>query len=212
MAQIQVASAGVPAAQARAAVIMLHGRGAPALDILGLADELGLDDLAYLAPQAPGHQWYPYSFLAPLQQNEPDLPQSLGIVGTLVDHLDKQGVPSERVALVGFSQGGCLALEYVARNARRYGGVAGLSAGLIGPPGTPRDYPGSLDGTPVFLGCSDVDQHIPLARVKESSQALTRLGAAVTERIYPGMPHTINADEIVHVRAMLAGIPAAQAA
>jgi predicted esterase len=168
--------------------------------------------VAYLAPQAPGHQWYPYSFLAPLAQNEPHLSQSLTTVGAIIEHLAKQGLPSERVALIGFSQGGCLALEFVARNARRYGAVAGLSAGLIGPPGTPRDYAGSLAGTPAFLGCSDVDAHIPLARVKETTEALGRLGAAVTERIYPGMAHTINEDEIAHVRAMLSSIQPAPAA
>jgi phospholipase/carboxylesterase len=212
MQEIQVASAGVALKGARAAAIMLHGRGAPAYDILGLAEDLGQDDMAYLAPQAPSHQWYPYSFLAPLQQNEPCLSQSLATVGAIVEHLAKRGVPSERVALVGFSQGGCLALEFVARNARRYGAVAGLSAGLIGPPGTPRDYAGSLAGTPAFLGCSDVDAHIPLARVKETTEALGRLGAAVTERIYPGMAHTINEDEIAHVRAMLSSIQPAPAA
>ena len=122
------------------------------------------------------------------------------------DHLAAQGFAPERIALIGFSQGGCLALEYAARNARRYGAIAGLSAGLIGPPGTPRDYAGSFAGTPAFLGCSDVDPHIPLARVHETRDVLGRMGAAVTTRVYPGMPHTINADEIAHVRALLAGI------
>jgi phospholipase/carboxylesterase len=212
MAQIEVASAGVPVERARAAVILLHGRGAPAHDILGLAEELRQDDVAWLAPQAPGYQWYPLSFLAPLEQNEPYLSQSLATVDAIVTHLAKAGVPAERVGLVGFSQGGCLALEYAARNARRYGAVAGLSAGLIGPPGTPRAYAGSLAGTPVFLGCSDVDAHIPLQRVQESTRVLQGLGATATERIYPGMPHTINADEIAQVRAMLSGIEAAKAA
>ena len=124
-------------------------------------------------------------------------------VGATFDHLAREGFAPERVALIGFSQGGCLALEYVARNAKRYGAVAGLSAGLIGPPGTPRAYPGSLAGTPVFLGCSDVDGHVPLARVHESRDVLGELGAAVDERIYPGMGHTVNADEIAAVRALL---------
>ena len=212
MAEIQVASAGVPFERARAAVIMLHGRGAPAHDILGLAEEFRQDDVAYLAPQAPGYQWYPLSFLAPLEQNEPHLSNALATVGAIVEHLAKTGLPAERVGLVGFSQGGCLALEYAARNARRYGAVAGLSAGLIGPPGAPRDYAGSLAGTPVFVGCSDLDAHIPLARVQESTRVLGTLGAAATERIYPGMAHTINADEVAHVRAMLGAIPAAKAA
>ena len=206
MAQMQVAAAGVPVERARAAVIMLHGRGAPAHDILGLAEEFRQDDVAFLAPQAPGYQWYPRSFLAPLAQNEPHLSQSLATVGAIVAHLGENGVQPERIGLVGFSQGGCLALEYVARNARRYGAVAGLSAGLIGPPGTPRDYAGSLAGTPAFLGCSDVDPHIPLPRVHETRDVLARMGAAVTTRIYPGMPHTINADEIAEVGKLLAAI------
>jgi phospholipase/carboxylesterase len=206
MAQIQIAGAGAPLERARAVAVLLHGRGAPAEDILGLSGELEQPDMAWLAPQAPGYQWYPYSFLAPIDQNEPHLSRSLATVGAILDELKARGFGAERVALIGFSQGGCLALEFVARNARRYGAVAGLSAGLIGPPGAPRDDAGSLAGTPVFLGCSDVDAHIPLARVKESTQVLGGLGAAVTERIYPGMPHTINADEIAHVREMLSGL------
>jgi phospholipase/carboxylesterase len=134
------------------------------------------------------------------------LSNALAAVGAHLDRLAREGFVAERVALIGFSQGGCLALEYVARNAQRYGAVAGLSAGLIGPPGTPRDYPGSLAGTPVFLGCSDIDAHIPLERVHETRDVLSRMGAVVTKRIYPGMGHTVNADEIEHVRAMLAGI------
>ena len=194
--------------QARAAAIMLHGRGSDAADMLGLAQEFRQSDIAYLAPEAARRSWYPYSFLAPLEQNEPHLSNALATVGAAFAQLAREGFPPERVALIGFSQGGCLALEYAARNAKRYGAVAGLSAGLIGPPGTPRDYAGSLAGTPVFLGCSDVDGHVPLARVQESRDVLGRLGAAVTERIYPGMGHTVNADEIAHVRALLAGINA----
>jgi len=202
----EVLAAGAPLARARAAAILVHGRGASAEDILTLAEEFGQDDFAYLAPQAPGNSWYPYSFLAPQEQNEPHLSNALARIGATLDYVAREGFTSERVALIGFSQGGCLALEYVARNAKRYGAVAGLSAGLIGPPGTPRDDPGSFAGTPVFLGCSDVDSHVPLARVHESRDVLTRMGAAVTERIYPGMGHTVNADEIAHVAKLLAGI------
>jgi phospholipase/carboxylesterase len=204
----QVLAAGAPLDRARAAAIMLHGRGGSAEDILSLGAELGFDDIAYLAPQAANQTWYPYSFLAPLAQNEPHLSRALATVGAALDHVARAGFAAERVALIGFSQGGCLALEYVARNARRYGAVAGLSAGLIGPPGAPRAYPGSLAGTPAFLGCSDVDGHIPLARVHESRDVLGRLGADVTERIYPGMGHTINADEIGHLVKLLAGLKA----
>ena len=199
---------GAPLKAARAAAIMIHGRGASAEDILSLGGEFGQADIAYLAPQAESRTWYPYSFLVPFAQNEPHLSNALGVVGTALEHLAREGFAPERVALIGFSQGGCLALEYVARNAKRYGAVAGLSAGLIGPPGAPRNYPGSLGGTPVFLGCSDVDGHVPLARVHESRDVLDQMGAEVTERIYPGMGHTVNADEIAHVRKLLAGIKA----
>jgi len=201
-----ILTAGAPLARARAAAILVHGRGARAEDILTLADEFGQDDVAYLAPQAPGGSWYPYSFLAPFEQNEPYLSHALATIGATLDRVARDGFTPERVALIGFSQGGCLALEYVARNAKRYGAVTGLSAGLIGPPGAPRDYAGSFDGTPVFLGCSDVDSHIPLARVHETRDVLSRMGAAMTERIYPGMGHTVNADEIAHVGKLLAGI------
>jgi phospholipase/carboxylesterase len=203
---------GAPLKTARAAVIMLHGRGGSAEDIFSLGAEFGQDDIAYLAPQAPGNTWYPYSFLAPFAQNEPHLSNALGVVGATFDYLAREGFGPERVALIGFSQGGCLGLEYVARHAQRYGAVAGLSAGLIGPPGTPRDYPGSLVGTPVFLGCSDVDGHVPLARVHETRDVLGRLGAAVDERIYPRMGHTVNADEVAHVSKLLARIAQPHAA
>jgi predicted esterase len=194
---------GAPLKTARAAALMLHGRGSSAEDILSLGEALGQDDIAYLAPQAPSSTWYPYSFLAPLVQNEPHLSNALGVVAAAFDHLAREGYPPERVALIGFSQGGCLGLEYAARNAKHYGAVAGLSAGLIGPPGTPRDYKGSFAGTPVFLGCSDVDGHIPLARVHESRDVLGTLGAQVDERIYPRMGHTVNADEVAAVAALL---------
>jgi phospholipase/carboxylesterase len=205
-AHIRTLTAGVPLDRARTAMVLLHGRGGTAEDILTLADALAAPDLAYLAPQAPGNTWYPLSFLAPLEQNEPALTGALATVGAVVAAAVEGGVPAERVVLVGFSQGGCLGLEYAARNARRWGGVAGLSAALIGPSGSPSNYRGSLAGTPVFLGCSDVDGHIPLWRVRESAEVLRGLGAEVTERIYPGMGHLISADEIAHVRRMLKGV------
>jgi phospholipase/carboxylesterase len=209
---ITLAAAGAPLKDARAAVVMLHGRGGSAEDILSLAGEFRQADLAYLAPQAPGQTWYPQSFLAPLEQNEPYLSRSLATVDAVVRDLDGRGMTSDRIVLIGFSQGGCLALEYAARSAKRYGGVAGLSAGLIGPPGLTRDYQGTLDGTPVFLGCSDIDSHIPLERVHVSTQVLTALKAVVTERIYPRMGHTINHDEIAQVRELLEAVNRAHAA
>jgi len=212
MDRTSIATAGMPLAHAKAAVIMLHGRGASAGDMLSLVELLGQPDMAYLAPQAPGASWYPYSFLEPIARNEPALSQALATVDGVLAHLSEHGLPPDRVVLLGFSQGGCLALEYTARHARRYGGAVGLSAGLIGPPGTPRNYAGTLAGTPVFIGCSDVDFHIPLARVHESTEVLRRLGGDVTERIYPGLGHTINDDEIAHVRRILAAAVAADAA
>ena len=206
-ATFDVVRAGVPVPAARAAAVLIHGRGATAEGMLALGGAFGAQDVALVAPQAPAGSWYPHSFLAPLDENEPSLGQALGIVGETVDALAREGLGPERVVLVGFSQGACLALEYAARMARRYGGVAGLSGGLIGPPGTPRDYPGSLGGTPVFLGCSDVDAHIPEVRVHESADVLTALGGNVTTRIYPGMAHTIVDDEIRHVQRILADIP-----
>jgi predicted esterase len=195
--------AGAPLANAKAALILVHGRGATAESMLPLADALELDDIAYVTPQATANTWYPYTFLAPLEANEPWLSSALGVLGALVAQLGGQGFPPERIGLLGFSQGACLATELAARNARRYGLVAGLSGGLIGPPGTPRAYRGSLDGTPVFLGCSDVDAHIPLERVEETATILAGLGASVDKRIYPGMGHTVNDDEIAAVKAII---------
>jgi predicted esterase len=194
---------GPHAADARLAVIAVHGRAATAEDILSVAQELHLDDVLYLAPQAAGNSWYPYSFLSPIEQNEPALTSALARIASLIDTLGHDGLPATRVALLGFSQGACLSLEYAARHAQRYAAVVGLSGGLIGPIGHPRDYAGSLDGTPVFLGCSDIDPHIPVARVHESAQVFARLHARVDERVYPGMGHSVNLDELETVRQLL---------
>lgn len=191
---------GPPVDRARLVAVFLHGRGASPDDILGIAAALQTDDVAYLAPQAAGNTWYPYSFLSPIPQNEPGITSAIQVIATLVA---AAGVPSERVAILGFSQGGCLALEFAARHAQRYAAIVGLSGGLIGPPGTPRDYAGSLNGTPVLLGCSDIDPHIPLERVRESAAVFRRMGALVDERIYPRMGHTVNEDELTAVRALL---------
>jgi predicted esterase len=196
---------GPKPAAARLTLILVHGRGASAENILSLARELRLDDVACVAPQAADHTWYPYSFLAPVSKNEPWLSSALGVLSGVIEDLGKQGVRAARIALLGFSQGGCLSLEYGARHATRYAGIFGLSGGLIGPPGTPRGYPGSFEGTPVFLGCSDVDSHIPLERVRESAEVFRRMGADVDERIYPRMGHTVNADEIDAVSRILRG-------
>lgn len=198
--------AGVPLGQASAAMIMVHGRGASAESILTLAPELGHAGFAYLAPQAAGNTWYPNSFLAPIASNEPGITSGMGAIAAALGVVAAAGIPPERTLLLGFSQGACLALEYAARHARRYGGVVGLSGGLIGPDGTPREYAGTLDGTPVFLGCSDVDFHIPKQRVLESAEVLRRVGGAVDARLYPRMGHTVNQDEIDAVRAIMAAL------
>lgn len=196
-------ASGAPLATARAAAVLVHGRGASADDILALGAALRVGGVAYLAPEARAGTWYPHSFLASLAANEPGLTSALAAVGRALDAVADAGVPAERTLLLGFSQGACLAAEYAARHARRWGGLAVLSGGLIGPDGTPRDYAGALDGTPVFLGCSDRDPHVPAARVRESATVFERLGGRVDLRIYPGMPHTVVEDEIEAVRAML---------
>ena len=194
---------GPEPAQARLTIILVHGRGDSAAGILGLTDEFDASDVCWLAPQAAVNTWYPYSFLSPMEQNQPGLDSGLRVIGSLLRTIEGQGVPAARVGLMGFSQGACLAQEFAARNAQRYAAIVGLSGGLIGPPGTPRDYAGSFDSTPVFLGCSDIDPHIPLPRVQESAEIFRRMGAEVDERIYPRMGHTVNADEIEAVNTLL---------
>jgi predicted esterase len=184
-------------------MIMIHGRGASASSILTLAAELRHPEFAYLAPDASGNTWYPYSFLSPLEMNEPGITSGLQAIADLLATVEAAGIPAERTILLGFSQGACLALEFVARNARRYGGVAGLSGGVIGPDGTPRDYAGSLDRTPVFLGCSDIDAHIPKERVELTADVMRALDGDVTMKLYPGMGHTVNEDEIERVRGIM---------
>jgi len=198
-----IRSAGEPLEHARAAMLLMHGRGALAEDILSLAAQFALPGFSYIAPQAVGNTWYPNRFLDPLATNEPWLTSALLLMGDILDKIIKAGIPPERVILLGFSQGACLALEFAARNARRYGGLVGLSGALIGPEGTQRDYKGSLSGTPVFLGCSDVDFHVPKERVDQAADILRHLGGVVTERLYPKMDPSVNQDEIDFVRDML---------
>lgn len=198
-----LARAGLPLDQAQGAMVCVHGRGATAASILELAGVVAAPGFACLAPQASGNTWYPNRFLAPIASNEPGISSGLQAIDDAIATAAAAGIPLERVVLLGFSQGACLTLEYAARHARRYGAVFGLSGGLIGPDGTPREYTGDFDGTTVFLGCSDIDAHIPLARVHETAAVLERLGASVETRIYPGMDHTVVPDEIKVMRDVL---------
>lgn len=200
-----VLAAGVPLDQAEAAMILVHGRGASARDILTVAGAVDTAGFAYLAPEAAGGAWYPNRFMEPIETNQPWLDSALELLAALVAQV-RERLPRERIVLLGFSQGACLALEFAARNAGRYGALVGLSGGLIGPDGTPRDYPGSLDGTPVFLGCSDVDPHIPAQRVRETSEVLGSLGGEVETHLYAGLGHEVNEDELARVRKLMAGL------
>jgi phospholipase/carboxylesterase len=203
-----IATAGAPLERATIAMVMLHGRGASAADILLLADEFGETGLAYLAPQAAGYTWYPNRFSAPVESNEPWLTSALGVAGDVLALVATAGIPVERTLLLGFSQGACLALEYAARNPKPYGGVVGLSGALIENGDKPRLYPGTLTGAPVFLGCSTTDPHVPSERVERSAELFGGLGAEVTLRLYPDMEHTVNSDEIEFVRGMIARVEA----
>jgi phospholipase/carboxylesterase len=198
--------AGEPLDRASAAMILVHGRGASAHDILTIATEVAEPGFAFLAPEAAGNAWYPNRFMEPLASNEPWLASALATVGRVLAAVEER-LPAESVILLGFSQGACLTLEFAARNARRYGALVGLTGGLIGPDDTLRDYPGSLAGTPVFLGCSDVDPHIPAQRVVETARDLETLGGRVTVKLYPGLGHEVNADELDHVRQLMAALP-----
>lgn len=197
---------------ARALLILLHGRGSAASEIMGVGPHFPHDGLALAAPQAEGNSWFPYSFLAPLEQNEPGITSAMDVIAGLITEADLSGLPPSRVMILGFSQGACLALEFAARHPGRYGGIYSLSGGLIGPPGTRWENLAGLSGTPVFIGCSDADPHIPRSRVEESGRVLSRLGGDVTVRLYAGTGHTISDFEIVHVNAMIARVMAAGAA
>ena len=197
---------GEPLEHARAAMLMVHGRGARAEDILSIADQLTQPGFAYFAPQAAENTWYPNRFLVPFAENEPWLSSALAFLKEVLSQITDAGIPPERIMILGFSQGACLTLEFAARNARRYGGVVGLTGALIGPDDTLHNYEGSLAGTPVFLGCSDVDFHIPKERVNQTAEVLKNLGGDVTERLYPNLDHSVNQDEIEFVRGMMQSI------
>ncbi|TMC05606.1 MAG: phospholipase [Chloroflexi bacterium] len=204
-----VLATGEAPEHATAAMVLLHGRGASARDILTLVPEIQAPGWAFVAPQAAGGTWYPNSFRAPIESNEPWLSSALGVVASLLAHLGTAGIPPERVFLLGFSQGACLTLEFAVRNARRYAGVAGLSGGVIGPDDLVREDHGSLEGTPAFLGCSDHDPHIPAFRVRHAEEVLRGLDAGVTTVLYPDLGHSVNRDELEHVRGIMSRLAAA---
>jgi predicted esterase len=196
-------TAGPAPAQADAVLLLLHGRGSTAQDILSLYVALDLPTVAAVAPQAPGNTWYPHSFLAPLESNQPFLDSALRRIESLITDLLFQKILSQKIILLGFSQGACLATEFAARHPRRYGAIIAFTGGLIGPPGTPRAYPGSLAGVAVFLGSADPDPHVPFERVEETAGLLTQMGAEVDLRRYPGMAHTISDDELQAAREII---------
>ena len=202
---------GTPLGQAPLVVIMIHGRGAGPENILELAPALDHPNATYLAPRAANNTWYPYSFMTEIAKNEPFLSSALSVLGSMVSEIESAGIRRDRIVMLGFSQGACLTTEFAIRNASRFGGFVAFSGGAIGPPGTtwgPVSTGGTeattpFDGTPIFFGCSDIDAHIPEARVLESAEVCTRMGAAVTTRIYPGMGHLVNDDEIAHAQEIL---------
>jgi phospholipase/carboxylesterase len=200
MHTLQVLRAGQPAG-AEKVLILLHGRGGSAADILSLADDLPVTGFELLAPQAAGHSWYPYSFLAPPQQNEPWLGSALGVLKRLVSDTKSLGIAGEQIYFTGFSQGACLMLEFLARNGERYGGAVAFTGGLIGDHVYPQQYTGDFKGTPIFIGTSDPDPHVPVARVHETAALLRKMHADVLEKVYPGMGHTITAEELAAATA-----------
>lgn len=197
---------GVPVQEASQVVIMLHGRGSTAQAMRPLAEALDIGDTSFIIPQAAQNRWYPYSAFSPIELNEPDLSSAMAQIDQLVNELRSEGIAEEKMVFGGFSQGACLAAEYVARNATRYGGLFVLSGALIGPPGTPRDYAGAFDGMPVFIGSSDVDPWVAHDLVADTAGVFERMGAKVDFRTYPGMAHTVNQDEMEAVQGLLSQV------
>ena len=189
--------------EAKKAIIMLHGRGADARDILGLASHLNIEDFTLIAPQATNYTWYPYSFMAKPEENEPWLSSALEMIKGVVEDISREGISSENIYFLGFSQGACLSLEFVARNAIKYGGVAAFTGGLIGDKIYEENYSGSFDDTPIFIGTGNPDPHVPVGRVNESVGILENMGAKVDLKVYEGRPHTISQDEIERANRLI---------
>ncbi|QPC81508.1 alpha/beta fold hydrolase [Phototrophicus methaneseepsis] len=199
---------GVPIDEAKAAMVLIHGRGAGPHDMISLLGHINGPGYAYKVPGAANSTWYPNRFIVPRQQNEPYLSSALQKVDDVVAELVEQGIPTEKIMLLGFSQGACLAVEYAARHPHRYGGVVALSGGLIGADDELDDYDGQLAGTPIYLGCDDADFHIPQQRVHDSAAILSDMGADVTKQLFHGLGHTINNVELAVVRQMMQNLTA----
>lgn len=199
-----VRTSGKSLSDAEIAVIMIHGRGATPGSVLRLAENFEIEGVAYLAPEAANNEWYPESFLNPVEQNQPEISSALDKVRHVKDEIEENGIPAEKIVLLGFSQGACLATEYAVRNPERYGGVIAFSGGLIGK--EIPEHEGDLEGTPVFIGCSDRDPHIPLERVNETAEVFERLNADVDKRIYEGMGHKINEEELNHAAQLISDL------
>ncbi|MBK1438524.1 dienelactone hydrolase family protein [Parapedobacter sp. ISTM3] len=191
----QIIQTGKLAAHAKKAVVLLHGRGSTAQGILSLQRHLHVEDALLFAPQATNNSWYPYSFLAPVANNQPALDSGLALLDEVVAEAAGHGITPDQLYFVGFSQGACLTLEYVARRAKRYGGVIAFTGGLIGETLNMANYQGNFDGTPILITAGDNDPHVPLYRIGESVVVLREMGADVKMEIYPQKPHSISADE-----------------
>lgn len=201
--QKDIVTAGVPVAEAGRAVIFIHGRGASATDILSLGEHLNLTDAAFFAPQASNNSWYPYSFMAPVKDNQPALDSALAVIKELVTDIENAGIPQEKIYFAGFSQGACLTLEYISRNAAKYGGAVAFTGGLIGKEINMQNYKGSFKQMPVLITTGDPDPHVPVSRVELSKGLIEKMNAHVTVKIYPGRPHTITKPEIELARKLV---------
>lgn len=198
-----IETTGRPLGEGRAVMIMIHGRQAAPVNILQLVDSLSQPEFTYIAPAAADNTWYPYSFMADKEQNEPGISSGVAVIDGVVSDVVNKGILKDHIVLLGFSQGACLTAEYAVEHADRFGGVILYSGSVIGPPGTTWAYGGSFDGTPIFMGCSDVDSHVPMERIEEGAAVFERMGAIVTKRIYPGMGHQINDDEIAFTQGLM---------
>ena len=201
--QKDIVTAGVPVAEAEKAVIFIHGRGATAADIISLGDHLNIADAAFFAPQATNNSWYPYSFMAPVKENQPALDSALAVLKELVTDIENAGIPQDKIYFVGFSQGACLTLEYISRNAAKYGGAVAFTGGLIGKEINMQNYKGNFKQTPVLITTGDPDPHVPVSRVELSKGLIEKMNARVTVKIYPGRVHTISKPEIDLARKLV---------